>query len=190
MRKLLLIMSSLFIAVLILFALTQENPKTPEISSNHKIKNKKTKQKSHSIPSENLLDNSNSILPSETHDPSIDPDRDYLLWNKKSNEIEDAWNKEIYSHIQYIDREHAEGLYSSYLKERNSYLAPQEKNLSDTLDDFSRLNGESIDDPERYTNAELQQDEFITNLRRIFRQNYEYIETQRKVFLDAHVEPE
>lgn len=122
----------------------------------------------------------------EKQDSNIDPDRDYLLWSKVSNEIEEEWNKEIYTHIQYFDREHADVLYQAYLKEREIYLTPTERDLSDDLNELSKLNGESIDNWRKDIDPQIHEEEFIQKLRKIFRQNYGYLEGQRKIFLDNH----
>lgn len=127
-----------------------------------------------------------SQMMATAHSSHLDQNRDYLLWGKLNDELEATWEKEIFGHIQYIDRENAQDLYRAYSYERTKYLADEELSLTSQLNDLSRLNGESVEDPKKFENPEMLQDEFITALRRIFRQHYGFIEDQRKIFLDAH----
>lgn len=121
----------------------------------------------------------------ETNNNTVDADRDYLLWNKVSDEVEMMWDKEIYTHIQYIDRENSDLLYKYYLSERKDYLRTQDRSLAQSLNDLSRLNGESIVDEDAYSSPEMRHDEFTMKLRKLFRKQYSYIEDQRKIFLDT-----
>ena len=130
--------------------------------------------------------NQNTVPLYEFMDSNMGSDRDYFLWRKISDEIEADWSKEVYTHCQYVDRENADELYESYLKARKEYLAPEETTLMDSLNDLSRLNSESITDEKGDLGPEQEQDAFISQLHRIFREHYGYIETQRKIFLDAH----
>ncbi len=124
---------------------------------------------------------------SEEQGSSLGPDRDHLLWRKESDAIEEAWNDEIYLHIQYVDREHADELYRAYAKSRRDYLNMKNPPLSDALDDLLKLNGQSIPSDDEFLTPEVLHNEFVTNLKLIFRQHYSHIEERRKVFLDAQV---
>lgn len=172
---------------LIFFLLSQEKSVQVERASNPKLQyeviSAESKDEIFSVATEHLI----SAHPLQFEEPSdIDQDRDYLLWRKESDEIEEAWNKEIYTHIQYVNREHADELYNLYLKERLEYLSPQEITLSDSLNELSRLNGESIENDKDRIEPEMDQDRFISKLRNIFRQDYRFIEAQRKIFLDTY----
>lgn len=184
MKVSILVIIGLCALVFIYFTKSQKSPVT-ELPKNEISQREIDDHKRHDETLPDSLD-SNPVFPFESNDSNIDSDRDYLLWRKESNEIEAAWNKEIYSHLQYLDRERAEELYEAYLYERRNYLAPQEKSLSDSLDDLSKLNGESIVNEDDFIEPEEHQDKFITTLRSIFRGHYDYIEAQRKIFLDTH----
>jgi hypothetical protein len=185
MKKYLLILTSLII--LVTFFLFLGNKSNSTESNVESLINKKSLPQTKKIELQKLkMDNQNIVPSFESEDSNMDSDRDYLLWRKITDEIEANWSKEIYLHCQYLDRENADKLYESYLKARKEYLVPQETNLSDTLNDLSRLNGESITNENDYLDPQQEQDEFITQLHRIFREHYGYIEAQRKIFLDAH----
>ena len=185
MKKYLLILTSFFLVVS--FFLFSGNKSNSTKSNVRSLIDKKSLPQKKKIELQELKTDNQNIVPSfDSQDSSMDSDRDYLLWRKISDEIEADWSKEIYIHCQYVDRENADKLYESYLKARNEYLAPQETTLLDTLDDLSRLNSESITDENDYLEPQNEQDIFITQLHRIFREHYGYIEAQRKIFLDTH----
>lgn len=114
-----------------------------------------------------------------------DPDRDYLMWRKISPEAEAAWSLELYELIKYFDRENAINVFEQYQKARAEFLSTKETTLVDQLDEISRLNGESIEEKNKYSNDEMDQDIFVTEIRSIFRQNYGLVESERKKFLDS-----
>lgn len=130
---------------------------------------------------------SKAITISEVPDESVhvDPDRDYLLWRKVSDDVEAEWNEELFSHIQYVDRERAQNLYRKYLEERRNFLRPQEVTLTDSLNELSRLNGESIEERDKGPDP-MADNDFAMKLRKLFGPHYRYIEDQRKIFLDTH----
>lgn len=184
MKKYILIFTSFVILVsFFLFSGSKSNSTESTVGS---IIYKKSLPPSKKFELQELKTDNQNIVPSSESQDSMDSDRDYLLWRKISDKIEDEWSKEIYLHCQYVDRENADKLYNSYLKARKEYIAPQETTLLDSLNDLSRLNGESITNENDNLEPEDEQDAFITQLRRIFREHYGYIETQRKIFLDAH----
>jgi hypothetical protein len=185
MKKYILIFTSFFILVsFFLFSGSKSNSTESTVGS---IIYKKSLPPSKKIElQEELKTDNQNIVPSSESQDFMDSDRDYLLWRKISDKIEDEWSKEIYLHCQYVDRENADKLYNSYLKARKEYIAPQETTLLDSLNDLSRLNGESITNENDNLEPEDEQDAFITQLRRIFREHFGYIQTQRKIFLDAH----
>ena len=184
MKKYILIFTSVVILVsFFLFSGSKSNSTESTVGS---IIYKKSLPPSKKIELQELKTDNQNIVPSSESQDSMDSDRDYLLWRKISDKIEDEWSKEIYIHCQYVDRENADKLYDSYLKARKVYIAPQETTFLDNLDDLSRLNGESITNENENLEPEDEQDAFITQLRRIFREHYGYIQTQRKIFLDAH----
>jgi hypothetical protein len=184
MKKYILIFTSF--VILVSFFLFSGNKSNSTESTVGSIIYKKSLPPSKKIELQELKTDNQNIVPSSESQDSMDSDRDYLLWRKISDKIEDEWSKEIYLHCQYVDRENADKLYNSYLKARKEYIAPQETTLLDSLNDLSRLNGESITNENDNLEPEDEQDAFITQLRRIFREHFGYIQTQRKIFLDAH----
>ncbi|WPU65143.1 hypothetical protein [Peredibacter starrii] len=188
MAKSLLIFSGFCFIALTFYLFSQDKAVQLKRASNPVIEKEhyhpETKSKFFPKVTENLI----SAHPTQYEEVSdVDSDRDYLLWRKESDEIEEAWNKEIYTHIQYINREHADELYNLYLKERREYLIPQEVSLEDSLNELSRMNGESIENERDRIEPEMEQDRFISKLRGLFRQDYKYIEAQRKIFLDSQL---
>lgn len=187
MKRWSLFITLLCISALFAFFFNRKETETSVASpSSIKVKTVSSQSPVTELAQSNSQGTSDSPFIPERQDSNIDPDRDYLLWSKVSDELEEEWNKEIYTHIQYIDRYHADALYQAYLKERKVYLFPTERDLADDLNELSKLNGESIDNWRKDVDPQINEDEFIQKLRMIFRQHYGYIEGQRKIFLDNH----
>lgn len=121
-------------------------------------------------------------------DNGVDQERDVQVWQSLGEESESLWHRELLEHLRYVDRDNAEALFKSYKKLWADYFVPRGTGLKEVVHELSKMNGESYEDLEQYDNVLMKEDDFSRELRRIFKDNYQFIENERKKFVDAHAQ--